>query len=166
MLAELSEMQSQDRLTSEAKAIGFVDCCGYSAYTDANGDPAGVSVHLRMRCVVERESALAGVTVVKWMGDGAMLAADDLHAILRCVHQTMVDLREAGSLPLRAGVTVGQVTRIPCRELDYLGQSVNLAARLCARATPWQARVSLGDGHKAVYFTLRPTSAEHAARRA
>lgn len=151
-------LDTSPRPRTETKTIGFVDCCGFSAYTEANGDAAGLSVHLRMRRALELEAASAGVTVVKWMGDGAMLAGDNGNAVLSCVYRTMLAMRESGSLPLRAGITSGRVTRVPCGELDYLGHAVNRAARLCAQATPWQARAARSSGCGALHFTLRPSS--------
>lgn len=151
-----SDIQLPACLSSELRAIGFVDCCGYSAYTEAHGDPAGVSVYLQLRRAIEREAAAADVTVVKWMGDGAMLAADSANAVLTCIYRTMLAMRESGPLPLRGGIAVGRVTRAPYGDLDYLGTAVNRAARLCADAAPWQVRATVGGGREAMHFTLRP----------
>jgi len=145
------------RVDSERKTIAFVDCCGFSAYTDTHGDSAGVAVYLQMRQTVERETAAVGVVVVKWMGDGVMLAADGSIAALTCIYRAMLSMRAAGSLPLRAGVTTGCVKRAPYDELDYLGSAVNRAAHLCAAAAPWQVRAGM-SGENAVYFTLRAAS--------
>ncbi|HEY3772004.1 MAG TPA: adenylate/guanylate cyclase domain-containing protein [Solirubrobacteraceae bacterium] len=146
----------------ESKTIAFVDCCGYSAYTDEHGDAAGVEVYLGMRRAVERAAAGAGVVIVKWTGDGAMLAADNSTAALTCIYRAMLVMRESGPLALRAGVTVGPVTRVPYGELDYLGSAVNRAARLCADAAPWQVRVGRDADHTAMYFTLRPADVARA----
>jgi class 3 adenylate cyclase len=140
----------------ESKTIAFVDCCGYSAYTDEHGDAAGVEVYLGMRRAIERAAAGAGVVIVKWTGDGAMLAADSSTAALTCIYRAMIAMRESSPLALRAGATIGPVTRVPYGELDYLGSAVNRAARLCARAAPWQVRVGGDADHAAMYFTLRP----------
>ncbi|HTU31310.1 MAG TPA: adenylate/guanylate cyclase domain-containing protein [Solirubrobacteraceae bacterium] len=146
----------------ESKTIAFVDCCGYSAYTDEHGDAAGVEVYLGMRRAVERAAAGAGVMIVKWTGDGAMLVADNSTAALTCIYRAMLVMRESGPLALRAGVTVGPVTRVPYKELDYLGAAVNRAARLCANAAPWQVRVGRDADHTAMYFTLRPADVAEA----
>lgn len=146
------------------KAIAFLDCCGYSAYTQLHGDLAAAEVHLRMRWTVERESAAANVDVVKWMGDGAMLAADDSDAILSCVYRTMVIARDAGLLPLRSGMACGPAATIAQEKPDYFGASVNRAARLCSAAAPWQLRVDTGRGREMAYFTLLSATARRAQR--
>lgn len=143
---------------AEIKTVAFVDCCGYSAYTDAHGDAAGVEVYLQMRRAIERAAAMAHVVIVKWTGDGAMLAADGSTAALTCIYRAMLTMRESAPLALRAGATTGPVRRVPYGELDYLGAAVNRAARLCAAAAPWQVRVGVDGERPAMYFTLRTAS--------
>ena len=140
----------------EVKAIGFVDCCGFSSYTETHGDRAGVRAYLVVRRAIERQATGTGVAIIKWMGDGAMLAGDDSLAVLGCIYESMLSIRRSGPLPLRAGMTVGTVFRPPGEEVDYLGAAVNRAARLCAAAAPWQARVETREGDHQLYFTLRP----------
>ena len=62
-----------------------------------------------MRDTVEREAEAAQVAVVKWMGDGAMLAAEAPEPVLACVYRAMVSARDAQLLPLRAGMAFGPV---------------------------------------------------------
>ncbi len=88
-----------------------------------------------------------------WLGDGAMLAAEDVTAALRCLYRLMVRARSAGALPLRAGIASGPVVRLEVDyEVDYLGTSVNRAARRCGVASPWQVRS--GAEVESVRFTL------------
>ncbi|HET6507050.1 MAG TPA: adenylate/guanylate cyclase domain-containing protein [Baekduia sp.] len=140
------------------KAIAFLDCCGFTNFTAERGDAAATRLFLALRDDVTREATPAGVEVVKWLGDGAMLAADDVTSALTCLYRTMVRTRDAAgpALPLRAGITYGPVVRVVLADtgLDYLGMSVNRAARLCAVAQPWQVRS--GAEVEAVRFTLRP----------
>jgi adenylate cyclase len=144
------------------KAIAFLDCCGYSAYTQLHGDLAAVDVHLRMRGTVEREALETQVEVVKWMGDGAMLAADECNAMLSCVYRTMVLARDAALLPLRSGMAYGPVATITREKVDYFGASVNRAAQLCSAAAPWQLRADTGRGREMAHFTLLSDTARSA----
>lgn len=145
-----------ERLTDEVKVIAFVDFCGFTRFTAEQGDQAALELHLRFREDLTREAAAAGVEIVKWLGDGAMLTADDVTAALTCVYHAMVQARDAGALPLRAGITSGPVLRMTLDdEVDYLGMSVNRAARLCALAQPWQVRAG-AEVESAVRFNLRP----------
>ena len=155
--AELSRVY----VRPEIKVIAFVDCCGYSAYTDVHGDAAGVAIYLQMREAIEREAAEAGIVVVKWTGDGAMLAADSSTAMLTCLYRTMLALRVSAPLALRGGLTVGQVRQVTWDGADYFGAAVNRAARLCGAAAPWQVRASLSASQLSMHFTLRaPQSTE------
>jgi class 3 adenylate cyclase len=143
--------------TAETKAIAFVDCCGFTTFTAEHGDRAATELHLRFREDLLREAAATGVEIVKWLGDGAMLAADDVPSVLRCVYRLMVLASDAGSLPLRAGITLGPVVRLELDGVDYLGASVNGAARLCTGARPWQVRS--GAAGQSVRFMLRAAAA-------
>jgi class 3 adenylate cyclase len=138
------------------KAIAFLDCCGFTNFTAEHGDAEATGLFLALREDVTREATAAGVEIVKWLGDGAMLAADDVASALTCLYRTMVRTRDRGALPLRAGITCGPVVRVALDEagVDYLGMSVNRAARLCAVAQPWQVRS--GAEVESVRFTLRP----------
>jgi len=138
--------------TVEHKAIAFIDCCGFTAYTREHGDLAAVRLHLELRRHLEREAHLADVHVVKWNGDGAMLAAEDTRAALTCLYRAMISLRRARLLPVRAGLSFGSVTAIDCDGLDFLGASVNRAAELCSAAAPWQVRADFG--RQALHFRL------------
>ena len=141
------------RDTSEVKAIAFVDCCGFSRFTAEHGDRAATELHLRLRDDLLHEADATDVEIVKWLGDGAMLAAADVASMLRCLYRLMVRARDAGSLPLRAGITHGSVVRLERDGVDYLGRSVNRAARLCTIAQPWQVRS--GAEVESVRFMLR-----------
>jgi adenylate cyclase len=111
----------------------FCDLTGFTSFTAANGDDAAGRLLGAFRAEVRRVSSERGVRVAKWLGDGAMFvaldAADGVSASL--------DLEAAvneccAPLSLRIGIASGRALLFEGD--DYIGSSVNLAARLCDAA--------------------------------
>jgi len=123
--------------TRVVRSIAFVDLSGFTRFTDAEGDSAAVVVLTQFRTALREVCARHGVRIAKWLGDGAMLVGVQAEEIA----EALVDIEDLfdklqSPLPLRAGVASGPV--ILFEGDDYIGRSVNLAARLCDRATDGQ----------------------------
>lgn len=117
------------------RCFAFVDLCGFTAFADRHGDERVVLVLAEMRTALREASARRGVRVVKWMGDGAMLSSTMVDAVAGLVVELDIRMGEViPSLPIRAGLASGPV--IMFEGDDYIGSSVNVAARLCAIAEP------------------------------
>jgi len=117
------------------RSIAFIDLSGFTHYTDAEGDGAAVEVLVKFRAAVREVCALKGVRIAKWLGDGAMLIGVEPEQLAEALGDLSRLLQDA-RLPLRAGAARGQV--ILFEGDDYIGSSVNLAARLCDTAKPGQ----------------------------
>ena len=116
------------------RAFGFVDLCGFTEFTDRHDDGKVVLVLAALRTVLREAAARRGVRVVKWLGDGAMLSSTMSDALVALAVE--LDMRmgeELPSLPVRVGLAHGPV--IMFEGDDYIGRAVNLASRLCDRAT-------------------------------
>ena len=117
------------------RSFAFIDLCGFTRFTDAHGDQQAVDVLTRFRSAVREITSDHAVRVDKWLGDGAMLVSTDqkrlVEAVLTIASKFDGDLV---TLPIRAGLAGGPV--ILLEGDDYVGSSVNLAARLCAAAAP------------------------------
>src|SRR5213596_2113200 len=50
------------------RTFAFLDLCGFTAYTDAEGDDAAVTVLSTLRALVRDRAAERGVRVTKWLG--------------------------------------------------------------------------------------------------
>jgi class 3 adenylate cyclase len=117
------------------RAFGFVDLCGFTAFTDRHGDEQVVLVLAQLRTALRESAARRGVRVVKWLGDGAMLSSTMIDAVAALTVEIDDRMTEViPSLALRTGLTFGPV--IMFEGDDYIGRAVNLAARLCERAEP------------------------------
>ena len=117
------------------RCFGFVDLCGFTSFAERNGDERVVVVLAGMRTMLREAAARRGVRIVKWLGDGAMLSSTMPEAVIGLtVELSEVMADRFPSLPIRAGLAAGPV--IMFEGDDYIGYPVNVAARLCAQASP------------------------------
>ena len=116
------------------RAFAFLDLCGFTAYTDLQGNDAAVEVLADFRSALRRACAEHGVRVTKWLGDGALLSGVDPTSVMVCSMVVRDHVAAQGPLALRGGIARGTV--IMFEGDDYVGGAVNLAARLCRAADP------------------------------
>ena len=124
------------------RAFAFIDLCGFTRFTDEHGDEEAVEVLTRFRAAVRETASGHAVRVDKWLGDGVMLVSTDDDRL----DETVLELTRCAegygiTLPMRAGLAAGAV--ILLEGDDYVGSSVNLAARLCSAAAPTQVLATL-----------------------
>lgn len=119
------------------RTFGFIDLCGFTAYSNSRGDDAAVAQLAAFRAIVRAVGSATGVRVAKWLGDGAMLVGLEPAPLVAAVLEVCRRMHAEGlDLALHAGVAQGQV--ILFEGDDHIGQSVNLASRLAELAEPWQ----------------------------
>jgi class 3 adenylate cyclase len=112
------------------RSFAFVDLCGFTGFTDRGGDEDAVRLLSHFRAVVRGVASDRGVRIAKWLGDGAMLVSVESTPLIEALCAIDQALRSGPvSLPLRAGVTAGDV--ILFEGDDHVGSAVNLASRLC-----------------------------------
>jgi adenylate cyclase len=120
-------------------AMCFLDLAGYTRLTEERGDQAAAELAASLSVLVQRSSREHAGVPVKWLGDGVMFhfrePAGAALSALRMVRQ----LPEAGLPPAHVGVAAGPVV---AQAGDYLGRTVNVAARIAARADAGQVLVS------------------------
>src|SRR5437764_15001074 len=121
------------------RTFAFVDLCGFTTFTEAEGAERAVAVLGDFRACVRQVASDHGVRVAKWLGDGAMfVAVDHGRPLVEAVLEVERHLDEIQApLALRAGIARGPV--ILFEGDDYIGTAVNLAARLCDIAAPHEA---------------------------
>ena len=119
-------------------AIAFVDVSGYTFMTETFGDDIAVRtselVRERGQEVVRRH----GGSVVKILGDGAMLHFGRVGEAVTAA-LALVEALGAEGLPAHAGVHSGTVIQ---HDGDYYGRTVNLASRVAGEAGPGQVVVT------------------------
>ncbi len=111
----------------------FSDLSGFTAYTRKHGPHAAAAMLARFRHVTRQIAASRGVRVAKWLGDGAMLVGvEPMPAIALGAH--LVAHYRDEDVAVRVGIASG--TALLFEGDDYIGEPVNLAAKLCAAAKP------------------------------
>lgn len=110
------------------RAFGFIDLCGFTAFTDRVGPVEACRVLISFRQLIRDVAAWRGIRVAKWLGDGVLLIGTDVSPLVACVVDVVARV-QAEALDVRGGVSVGPALLIDGE--DYVGRAVNLASRLC-----------------------------------
>jgi adenylate cyclase len=120
-------------------AMLFLDLVGYTRLTEEQGDQAAAALAEALAVLVDRSARQHGGVPVKWLGDGVMVQfREPAGAVLSALGLAGL-LPRAGLPPAHVGVAAGPVV---VQGGDYFGRTVNLAARIAARAGPGQVLVS------------------------
>src|SRR5262249_55454107 len=115
----------------------FTDLSGFTNYTAEQGDDAAADVLSRFRSIVREVASDRGVRVAKWLGDGCMIVAvDQVDGVTAALELDERARRECAPLALRVGIASGYALLFEGD--DYIGLAVNLAARLCDVAGPYE----------------------------
>jgi adenylate cyclase len=120
-------------------AMSFLDLVGYTRLTEEQGDRAAAALAEALALLVDRSAREYGGVPVKWLGDGVMVHFREPAGAVLSALRMVAQLPEAGLPPAHVGVAAGPVV---VQGGDYFGRTVNLAARIAARAGPGQVLVS------------------------
>ena len=120
-------------------AMCFLDLAGYTRLTEEQGDRAAAALAEALAVLVDRSAREHGGVPVKWLGDGVMVWFREPAGAVRSALELVAQLSEAGLPPAHVGVAAGTVV---VQGGDYFGRTVNLAARIAARADAGQVLVS------------------------
>lgn len=133
MTAHMTHLRTPPRVQ---RTFAFVDLCGFTDFADERGDDEAAEVLHLLRASLRESATHHGIRVDKWLGDGAMLVGVESPALLAATVEAKWALEGACDLPLRAGIAAGPV--MVFEGDDYVGSSVNLAAKLCDLAQAGQ----------------------------
>jgi class 3 adenylate cyclase/YHS domain-containing protein len=140
LAAEVGLVAPGDTTGQVPLTVMFVDLARFTAMTEAMGDLAAADVLDRFSVLVRRALLVAGGRVVKQIGDEFMVVFPDPSSGLRAgLVIRDAAMNEPSFLATRLGVHHGPVL---CREGDYIGATVNVAARITAQAGPHQLLTS------------------------
>jgi adenylate cyclase len=120
-------------------AMLFLDLVGYTRLTEEQGDAAAAGTAEALAVLVARIAREHGGVPVKWLGDGVMIHHPEPAGAVRSALRLVAQLPEAGLPPAHVGVAAGPIV---VQGGDYFGRTVNLAARIAARADAGQVLVS------------------------
>ncbi|MEX1164551.1 MAG: adenylate/guanylate cyclase domain-containing protein, partial [Nitriliruptor sp.] len=136
-------------------AVGFVDVVGWTSLS-SRIDPQGLDEVLDAfeDRIIEVTAPRTEVSVVKFLGDAAMLVAADAVTLAEAMMELTTAVPALEDVPLRGGLAAGPTL---VREGDVFGPPVNLAARLTDLARPWRllADEQLSDQLEAAGYGTR-----------
>jgi class 3 adenylate cyclase len=115
----------------------FVDLSGFTNYTAAYGDDAAGRILSAFRSIAREVASERGVRIAKWLGDGCMVVAvDQADGINFAIELQEKATEVCAPLTARVGISTGYALLFEGD--DYIGSAVNLAARLCDAADPYE----------------------------
>lgn len=121
-------------------AVMFVDLAGFTLLTEAMGDTAAAAVIERFSDLVREAASDGDGRVLKQIGDEFMLVFPSGEAAVRCGLSILASSAAETEFPgLHLGAHVGEALY---REGDYLGTTVNVAARVATEARRGQFLVT------------------------
>lgn len=128
-----ADLPGGDTHLNVARTFVFVDLAGFTRFTRDNGPHEAVKLLGEFRRVTRNVAAKRGVRVAKWLGDGVMLVSvDSTAAIALGAH--LIDHFSDTDSQVRVGLASG--IALLFEGDDYIGEPVNLAAKLCSAAEP------------------------------
>lgn len=109
----------------------FADLSGFTAFTREHGPHEAVKLLQEFRQITRSVAAKRGVRVAKWLGDGVMIVSVDATAAIAFGAHLIHHFAET-DLKVRVGLSSG--IALLFEGDDYIGEPVNMAAKLCAVA--------------------------------
>jgi adenylate cyclase len=119
--------------------VCFVDLTGYTRQTEEQGDAAAAELAGRLAALVEGISRRYAGRPVRWLGDGGMFVFREASAAVQAAIEMVVQAPANGLPATHIGIHCGPVV---FQDGDIYGSTVNIAARLSARAAPGEVLVS------------------------
>src|SRR3954453_19978633 len=118
------------------RTFAFVDLSGFTNYTAAFGDDAAGRLLSAFRAIARDVASERGVRIAKWLGDGCMIVAiNQVDCISFAIELEAKATEVCSPLSLRVGIATGHALLFEGD--DYIGSAVNMAARLCDAAGPY-----------------------------
>ena len=119
------------------RTFAFVDLSGFTNYTAAYGDDAAGRILSAFRSIAREIASERGVRIAKWLGDGCMIVAvEQQDAVIFALELDRRAAQVCAPLATRVGLASGYA--LIFEGDDYIGSAVNMAARLCDIAGPFE----------------------------
>ena len=122
------------------RTFAFVDLSGFTNYTAAFGDDAAGRLLGAFRTLTREIASERGVRIAKWLGDGCMIVAvDQRDAVAFALKLQKQSGAACAPLSVRVGIVTGDALLFEGD--DYIGTAVNMAARICDAAGPFEVLI-------------------------
>jgi class 3 adenylate cyclase len=141
-------------------AVCFVDLTGYTRLTEEQGDEVAARLAASLAALVEDISRHHGGRPVRWLGDGGMFLFKEPTAGMVAALEMVGAAPGVGLPPTHIGIHAGPVVS---QDGDVFGRTVNIAARIAARAGPGEVltsgeTVELVEDARLRFVPMGPTS--------
>ena len=133
------EDSARPRRSATDPAMCFLDLVGYTRLTEELGDAAAARLVVDLADVAQQVAAEYGGEPVKWLGDGVMFHFPAPGPAVVAALDLVAAVPEVGLPPAHVGLHAGPVV---FQDGDVFGRTVNLAARVAARAGADQVLVT------------------------
>jgi class 3 adenylate cyclase len=133
------------------EAIGGVrtfviaDVRGYSRYTEECGDEAAASLAAKFAAIVDEAVEAYDGQLAEMRGDEALIVFTSARQAIRASVELQAQFQEAGSefdIPLRVGIGIDSGEAVQLEDGSFRGAALNVAARLCGRASGGEVIIS------------------------
>ena len=113
----------------------FVDIAGFTLYTRKNGPAKALELLDQFRNLTREVASARGIRIAKWLGDGVLLVSINPGACIASAAHLAISFEQVG-IQMRIGIATGKALFLDGD--DYVGEPVNLAAKLCSSAETGQ----------------------------
>ena len=131
--------------TSGVRTFLIADIRGYSRYTEECGDEAAAALAKKFERIVNEDIEAHGGGLVEMRGDEALVAFTSARAAIRAAVDLQAQFREAAEeleIPLRVGIGIDSGEAVELEDGSFRGSALNVAARLCGRASGGEVIIS------------------------
>ncbi len=131
--------------TSGVRTFLIADIRGYSRYTEECGDEAAASLSKRFAQIVNDDVEAHDGELVELRGDEALVVFASARQAIRAAVDLQAQFQEVATdvdIPLRVGIGIDSGEAVQLEDGSFRGAALNVAARLCGRASGGEVIIS------------------------
>jgi class 3 adenylate cyclase len=138
-LGRINDPVDHSRVASPFRTILFTDLEGSTSLLQTAGEAAFMALLTEHDLIIRQALVASRGREVKHTGDGVMASFGSARGALACAVDIQRGLADTDGIRVRIGLNAGEPV---AEEQDLFGSSVQLAARVCAKAEAGQILVS------------------------
>lgn len=138
--------------TSGVRTFLIADIRGYSRYTEECGDEAAAALSAKFARIVNEDVEAHDGELVETRGDEALVVFTSARQAIRAAVDLQAAFQEVAEeldIPLRVGIGIDSGEAVQLEDGTFRGAALNVAARLCGRASGGEVIISEGTSRLA-----------------
>ncbi|HET7854836.1 MAG TPA: adenylate/guanylate cyclase domain-containing protein [Gaiellaceae bacterium] len=131
--------------TSGVRTFLIADIRGYSRYTEECGDEAAAALSAKFARIVDEDVEAHDGELVETRGDEALVVFASARQAIRAAVDLQAAFQEVAEeldVPLRVGIGIDSGEAVQLEDGTFRGAALNVAARLCGRASGGEVIIS------------------------